>query len=120
MSNDTSRQKLKHQQVQYLEFLSGDLEAAKTFYSQAFGWSFTDYGPNYTAFEGDFLDGGFTSGTPVNGSILVILYSEDLVQTRKQVLAAGGKISQEIFEFPGGRRFHFIDPDGYELAVWSL
>lgn len=119
MSN-VSQQKLKHQQVQYLEFLSSDLEAAKAFYSQAFGWRFTDYGPDYTAFEGDFLDGGFTSGTPVKGSILVILYSEDLVQTRQQVLDAGGRISQEIFEFPGGRRFHFTDPDGYELAVWSL
>ncbi|MCH5719584.1 VOC family protein [Niabella hibiscisoli] len=113
-------EKLIHQQVQYLEFLSKDIEAAKTFYNSAFGWSFTDYGPDYTAFEGDFVDGGFTIGTPVRGSILVILYSLDLIQTRENVLEAGGLISLDIFSFPGGRRFHFIDPDGYELAVWSL
>lgn len=120
MSNIVSQQKLKHQQVQYLEFLSRDLEASKTFYSRAFGWSFTDYGPHYTAFEGDFVDGGFTSGTPAKGSILVVLYSEDITQTLDHVIAAGGIISKEIFEFPGGRRFHFLDPDGYELAVWAL
>ncbi len=116
----SSSQKLIHQQVQYLEFLSNDLETAKTFYHNAFGWKFTDYGPDYAAFEGDFIDGGFTTGSPVKGSILVILYSEDLVKTRENVLAAGGSICREIFDFPGGRRFHFTDPHGYELAVWGL
>ncbi|WP_316828697.1 VOC family protein [Pedobacter miscanthi] len=114
------QQKLKHQQVQYLEFLSRDLEKVKAFYSQAFGWTFTDYGPAYTAFEGDFVDGGFTTGEPLKGSILVVLYSQDLEDTRTNVLNAGGVISKEIFAFPGGRRFQFLDPDGYELAVWSL
>lgn len=111
--------KLKHEQVQYLEFLSNDLERAKLFYSHSFGWKFTDYGPEYTAFEGDYIDGGFTTGIAVPGSILVILYSKDLSATLDKVVKAGGIIVKDIFSFPGGRRFHFTDPDGYELAVWS-
>jgi len=110
---------LKHEQIQYLEFLSADLPRAKEFYTSCFGWKFTDYGPGYTAFEGDYVDGGFTTGVPVKGSILVILYSSDLEGTREKVINAGGTIEKDIFSFPGGRRFHFIDKDGYELAVWS-
>lgn len=115
-----AKNKLKHEQVQYLEFLSKDLGRVKEFYTKSFGWKFTDYGPDYTAFEGDYVDGGFTTGKPVKGTVLVILYSDDLEATEKKVKAAGGKIVKEIFSFPGGRRFHFTDPDGYELAVWSL
>jgi uncharacterized protein len=112
-------QKLKHEQVQYLEFLSKDLARAKKFYSECFGWKFTDYGPGYTAFEGDYVDGGFTKGEPVKGTILVILYSGDIDATKDKVKRAGGTIAKDTFSFPGGRRFHFNDPDGYELAVWS-
>ncbi|WP_031527686.1 VOC family protein [Dyadobacter crusticola] len=115
----TPEKRLRHEQIQYIEFLSRDLEAAKKFYSESFGWKFTDYGPHYTSFEGDFVDGGFTTGEPVNGSVLVILYSENVVATKEKVVNAGGTIVKDIFEFPGGRRFHFTDPDGYELAVWS-
>jgi hypothetical protein len=111
--------KLKHEQIQYVEFASRDLEKIKAFYSASFGWQFTDYGPDYTAFEGEYVDGGFASGEPKKGSVLVILYSSDLEQTREKVRAAGGIISKDIFTFPGGRRFHFDDPDGNELAVWS-
>jgi uncharacterized protein len=111
--------KLKHQQIQYIEFLSQDLPRIKKFYTEAFGWTFTDYGPEYTAFDGEAVDGGFALGTPVRGSVLVILYSDDLEQSLKSVEAAGGVIVQAIFEFPGGRRFHFTDPDGNELSVWS-
>ncbi|QJB37416.1 VOC family protein [Chitinophaga oryzae] len=114
-----AQQKLKHEQVQYLEFLSEDLERTKEFYSKSFGWKFTDYGPDYTAFEGDYVDGGFTTGKPVKGTVMVILYSDDLEATQQKVKAAGGKIVQDIFSFPGGRRFHFSDPNGYELAVWA-
>lgn len=120
MDNSNTPQKLRHQQVQYLEFLTSDILKAKAFYANAFGWAFTDYGPQYTSFEGDFVDGGFTEGTPIKGSILIVLYSDDLEKTRESVLRAGGSIAKEIFAFPGGRRFHFLDPDGYELAVWSL
>jgi uncharacterized protein len=111
--------KLKHEQIQYIEFLSNDLARARKFYTDAFGWTFTDYGPDYAAFEGDHVDGGFTTGQPVKGSVLVILYSEKLEDTKSKVKKAGGKIVQDIFSFPGGRRFHFDDPDGNELAVWG-
>ncbi|GAA4445425.1 VOC family protein [Ravibacter arvi] len=112
-------QKLKHEQIQYIEFLTADTERIKNFYTTAFNWVFTDYGPNYTAFSGEYVDGGFTTGKPVKGSILVVLYSDDLENTREKVLAAGGVLAQDIFSFPGGRRFQFVDPDGNELAVWS-
>ncbi|SKA45611.1 hypothetical protein SAMN04488128_10752 [Chitinophaga eiseniae] len=115
-----SHQKLINGQVQYLEFLSKNLERTKEFYSKSFGWKFTDYGPDYTAFEGDYVDGGFTTGKPEKGTVLVILYADDLEATQQKVEAAGGKIVKDIFSFPGGRRFHFSDPNGYELAVWSL
>jgi uncharacterized protein len=111
--------KLRHEQIQYIEFLSNDLARAKTFYASAFGWAFTDYGPDYTAFESDYVDGGFAPGKPVKGSILVILYSEKLEDTKLKVEKAGGKIVKDIFSFPGGRRFQFVDPDGNELAVWA-
>lgn len=112
-------QKLKHEQVQYIEFLTQDIAQAKHFYTNSFGWQFTDYGPNYTAFEGDYVDGGFTIGEPVKGTILVILYSEDIETTKNKVINAGGIIVKDTFSFPGGKRFQFTDPDGYELAVWS-
>lgn len=111
--------KYKHHQLQYVEFLSSDLAVIKDFYSTAFGWRFTDYGPEYTAFEGDYFDGGFTVGKPKAGSILMIIYSEQLEQSKNGVIAANGSITKDIFSFPGGRRFHFTDPDGNELAVWS-
>lgn len=112
-------QKLKHEQIQYIEFLSADINRAKDFYAKSFGWKFTDYGPDYTSFEGEYVDGGFTTGEPAKGTILVILYSANLEETKDKVLAAGGTIVKDIFSFPGGRRFQFTDPDGYELAVWS-
>lgn len=111
--------RLVHEQIQYVEFLSRDLTAIKKFYQEAFDWAFTDYGPEYTAFAGNYVDGGFTLGEPVQGSVLVILYSERLEETKQKVEAAGGSITKAIFSFPGGRRFQFMDPDGNELAVWS-
>lgn len=112
--------KFKHEQVQYIEFLSKDIVKAKDFYATCFDWKFTDYGPQYTAFEGDYVDGGFTQGQPVKGSILVVLYSEDIESTKSKVINAGGTIVKDIFDFPGGKRFQFTDLDGYELAVWSV
>jgi uncharacterized protein len=111
--------KLKHEQIQYIEFLTINLERAEKFYSASFGWTFQDYGPDYTAFEGDQIDGGFTLGKPRKGSTLVILYSEKLEDTKAKIEKAGGKIVKDIFSFPGGRRFHFADLDGNELAVWG-
>jgi len=111
--------KLRHEQIQYVEFLSNDLRGIKKFYAEAFGWKFTDYGPEYTAFEGAYVDGGFTLGQAVRGSVLVILFSEKLEDTKTKVQNAGGKIVRDIFSFPGGQRFQFADPDGNELAVWA-
>jgi predicted enzyme related to lactoylglutathione lyase len=107
-------------QMDYIEFPATDIPATKHFYSAAFGWSFTDYGPNYTSFHDGRLAGGFTmSAKPVRGGALVVLYAAALEETRHKVIAAGGTIVIEPFEFPGGRRFHFADPNGNELAVWS-
>ncbi len=108
------------QRIDYIEFIVADLGRARTFYAAAFGWAMTDYGPEYCAFADGRLEGGLTTqGTPRPGGPLVILYADDLAATQKAIEAAGGRIVKEAFDFPGGRRFHFADPDGYELAVWS-
>lgn len=110
----------KDSQIDNIEFNVGDIARSKRFYGAAFGWTFTDYGPAYCEFSDGRLTGGFTTGAAVRpGGPLVILYSEDLADARQRIVAAGGRISQEVFDFPGGRRFHFTDPDGYELAVWT-
>jgi len=111
--------KLKHEQIQYIEFLSKDIVKAKNFYTECFGWKFTDYGEHYTAFEGDYVDGGFTTGKPVKGTILIVLYSKDIEASKNKVISAGGTIVKDIFSFPGGKRFQFTDLDGYEIAVWT-
>ena len=105
--------------VDYVEMPGGDLAAVKAFYGQAFGWSFTDYGPSYAAFN-EGLDGGFHSDDPdAVTKPIVILYAHDLEAMEARVRAAGAAIVRPIFSFPGGRRFHFTDPAGNELAVWS-
>jgi uncharacterized protein len=107
-------------QMDYIEFPATDIAATKRFYSTVFGWSFTDYGPDYTSFHDGRMAGGFTtSAEPVKGGPLVVVYSKALEESQQKVVAAGGKIVIEPFEFPGGRRFHFADPNGNELAVWS-
>ena len=107
-------------QIDNIEFNVSDIARSKAFYASAFGWSFVDYGPTYTEFSDGRLTGGFTTGEPVRpGGPLIILYADDLEGTQLRLEAAGAIISREVFAFPGGRRFHFIDPDGYELAVWS-
>lgn len=106
--------------IDYIEFVVADLGRARAFYAAAFGWTMTDYGPEYCAFADGRLEGGFTTqGTPHPGGPLVILYADDLAATQAAIEAAGGRIVKPAFDFPGGRRFHFADPDGYELSVWS-
>lgn len=106
--------------VDYVEFGSTDLAETKKFYSQVFGWEFTDYGPEYTAFNDGRLDGGFAATERVSGcGPLVVIYAANLEAMEASVAANGGRIVRAIFEFPGGRRFHFADPSGNELAVWS-
>ena len=104
----------------YVEFTVHDIARAKAFYGAAFGWSFTDYGPAYTSFDDSRIGGGFTTdGAPHPGGPLMVFYAGDLDATFAKVKAAGGTIVKPPFAFPGGRRFHFTDPDGYEIAVWS-
>jgi predicted enzyme related to lactoylglutathione lyase len=107
--------------IDYVEFSTRDLAAAKKFYAAAFGWVFTDYAPDYSSFTDGRLSGGFVAkpGAPRQMNPLVVLFAADLEATQARVVAAGGVISLAAFEFPGGRRFHFTDPAGLELAVWS-
>lgn len=111
------------EKINYIELPATNLEGTKKFFSDAFGWRFIDYGPDYIAIENAGLDGGFYRSSliadPKNGSALVVLYSSDLEATQVKVEAAGGKIVKQIFSFPGGRRFHFSDPSGNEYAAWS-
>ena len=105
--------------IDYIEFTVADISRSKDFYGKAFGWTFTDYGPNYCEFSDGHMKGGFEVGTVSPGGPLVVLYGSDLANIRDAVVAAGGTISKPVFEFPGGHRFHFTDPDGHELAVWT-
>lgn len=112
-----------HEKINYVEFPAKYIETTKDFFTQVFGWSFTDYGPDYTAFSDECLDGGFyksdLSSSYNNGSALVVFYSNNIEQTQTKIEDAGGQIVKSVFSFPGGRRFHFADPNGNEFAVWS-
>lgn len=110
-----------HHGIDYIEFTVTDMAEAQRFYGAAFGWAFTDYGPEYAGIrKGEGEAGGLRLDSEVaGGGPLVILYSADLEATLASVRAAGGTITTEPFDFPGGRRFHFRDPSGNELAVWS-
>ena len=104
----------------YVEFTVHDIAASKTFYGAVFGWSFTDYGPGYASFDDGRIGGGFTTdGTPAPGGPLMVFYVADLDATLAKVKAAGGTIVKPPFTYPGGRRFHFKDPDGNVIAAWS-
>jgi predicted enzyme related to lactoylglutathione lyase len=106
--------------IDYVEFTVSDMARTKAFYAEAFGWTYTDFGPSYTEFTDGRMKGGFDASEPVRaGGPLVVLYGRDLVALAQAVEQAGGRIVKPVFEFPGGRRFHFTDPDGYELAIWS-
>ena len=106
--------------VDYVEFGSTDLTLTKNFYGGVFGWVFTDFGETYTSFKDGRLAGGFTTQASVaGGGALVVMYAVDLEVVAAAVQKHGGAVVKEIFSFPGGRRFHFTDPSGNELAVWS-
>ena len=112
-----------HEKINYLELPSRDIAKTKLFFSRVFDWTITDYGPEYVAFANAGIDGGFFLSTQAtsmdNGSALVVFYSESLEQTQSAIESAAGTIIKAIFSFPGGRRFHFADPNGNEYAVWS-
>jgi len=108
-------------QIDYIEFPATDVAATKRFYTAVFEWKFTDYGPDYTSFEDGRLTGGFTTEATVasDSGALIVMYAADLEAMESRIKSAGGRIVKPIFSFPGGRRFHFSDPNGNELAVWS-
>ncbi len=105
--------------IDYIEIPVADVQAAKKFYGDIFGWTYTDYGPDYASFNDGRLDGGLAKGTGGSGGPLVIFYDAMLEEKEAKIRKSNGKITKEIFAFPGGRRFHFQDPDGNEFAVWS-
>ncbi len=107
-------------QIDYVEIPAADMARTKAFYSEALGWKFEDYGPDYSSFFDGRLAGGFTLDRPApSRGLLLVIFASDLPAAQKKIESAGGAIVKEIFAFPGGRRFHFEDPNGNELAVWS-
>ena len=106
--------------ISYIELKSHNIEATKNFYTHAFYWAFTDFGTSYTSFKESGLAGGFElSEEPISNGVLVVLYHSNLEEIKNSIVNLGGTISKNIFAFPGGKRFHFIDPSGNELAIWS-
>ena len=112
-----------HEKIDYIEFQTRNLSATRDFFSEAFGWQFEEYGEDYIGFSNAGLRGGFyqanQSSSTEHGSALVVLYSLNLKQSQEKVTNAGGRISKPLFSFPGGKRFHFVEPGGNEMAVWS-
>ena len=112
-----------HEKINYIELPAKDLAATKAFFESVFGWSFVDYGPEYTAFENQGLDGGFfqsdLASSTEKGAALIVFYSNQLEATLAKVEKAGGSILRPIYSFPGCRRFHFTEPSGNEFAVWG-
>jgi uncharacterized protein len=102
----------------YLEFSTNDMNASKAFYTKAFGFAFTDYGPEYAAVHGGDLEIGIIvsekAEPPLPG-----FQTDDIAAAEKAVRDGGGTITQETYPFPGGRRFHFHDPAGNELMVYQ-
>ncbi len=113
----------QHSKINYVEFPACDLPATKAFFSHVFGWEFEDFGPDYCAFSNQGIDGGFFKAnqhsSSETGAALIVIYSADLEDTLDKVRQSGGIIIKPIFSFPGGHRFHFSEPSGNELAVWS-
>jgi hypothetical protein len=106
--------------VDYVEFGATDIERTRRFYERVFGWRFEDYGPDYTSFQDGRLSGGFTRDAPVRpANPLVVIYATQLEEMEAKIRSEGGQVVRPTYEFPGGRRFHFRDPSGNELAVWT-
>ena len=111
---------MQNNHINYVELKANNLEEIKEFYQGTFEWNFTDYGPTYSAFSESGIKGGFEkSNVKITNGALIVLYHQDLKLIKEKIYKNGGTISKDIFTFPGGERFHFIDPAGNELAVWS-
>ena len=109
--------------IDYVEMPSRDLAGTKKFFAALFAWSFVDYGPDYASFDDGRMTGGFFASSKTAGldagAPLIVFYHDELEKMQKKVVDLGGKVTKEIFEFPGGRRFHFREPGGGEFAIWS-
>lgn len=107
--------------LDYVEFATRDVAATKKFLAAAFGWKFTDYGPDYASFADGRINGGLytAADAPLKTNPMVVMFAVNLEEAEARVKKAGGKIVKPSFEFPGGRRFQFTDPTGLELSVWS-
>lgn len=103
--------------LDYIEFTSPRLETTQTFFADAFGWQFVDYGDDYRDIQGAGIGGGIERGAL--RPPLPVLKTSDLEGMLETVKRAGAVITAEIFDFPGGRRFQFIEPGGTEMAIWS-
>ena len=112
-----------HHAIDYVEIAVRNLAESKAFYAAVFGWEFNDYGPAYAGIKGIEREQGGLTEEPTaranGGGPLVILYSGDLDETLAAIRKASVRVISEPYAFPGGRRFHFADPSGNELAVWS-
>ena len=113
----------ENEKISYIEFPAKDIESTKKFFSTVFGWSFKDYGDDYSVVANAGVNAGFykseQNSSVATGSVLIVIYCKELKKTAQKVEQAGGSIVKPIFSFPGGRRFHFSDPCGNEYAVWS-
>jgi predicted enzyme related to lactoylglutathione lyase len=110
---------IKNNHINYIEFKATNLKAIKAFYSICFNWEFTDYGPDYISFSESGIEGGFEySETEIKNGALIVLYNNNLEVIQNKIIECKGSISKDLFSFPGGKRFHFKDPSGNELAVW--
>jgi predicted enzyme related to lactoylglutathione lyase len=105
-------------QIDYLEFPSESGVRTRDFFGTAFGWRFTNYGPTYDAIDDAGIDAGIDGGESRTAAPLAVIRTNDIDAAERAVLAAGGIVTREQFDFPGGRRFHFREPGGNELAVW--
>lgn len=109
--------------ISYIEFAAHDLAATKQFFEGVFSWVFQEYGPDYIAFNNAGIEGGFVrsklASTTATGGALIVLFSDSIEASIAAVQEGGGTVTKAIFEFPGGRRFHFTEPSGNELAVWT-
>ena len=111
---------MENNKINFIELQATNLKEIKKFYGDTFGWTFTDYGDTYCDFHNAGITGGFAkTETITTGGTLVVLYHISLKEAITNVITHGGKISKDIFSFPGGSRFEFIDPSGNKLAVWS-
>lgn len=105
-------------QIDYLEFPSTNEARTREFFGEAFGWRFTNYGPTYDAIDDAGIDSGIDGSENRTAAPLAVIRTTDLEAAERDVVAAGGVITRPAFDFPGGRRFHFREPGGVELAVW--